>query len=114
MEDTPPLMAAGIVGDEIPTVDPLDSDGEWCEMPMRMGGLSTGRTSSQLTGPGEAFGFVGEKKKKKRKKKSKNVSCLILIAFQPLFACVMPLAWEVSGADLGGQGSKGVGIREHQ
>jgi hypothetical protein len=74
VEDSPPLQAAGFVGDEIPTVDPLDSDGEWCEMP-RAGGMPTLRALSQLAGDeAAALGFEEEKKKKKkRKKKSKGV-----------------------------------------
>jgi hypothetical protein len=62
------------VGDEIPTVDPLDSDGEWCEMP-RVGEMPTLRALSQLAGDeAAALGFEEEKKKKKkRKKKSKGV-----------------------------------------
>ena len=43
------LQVAGFVGDGIPTVDPLDSDVEWCEMPT-MRDLPTMRTLSQFAG----------------------------------------------------------------
>jgi len=79
VEKTPPLHAAGFVGDEIPTVDPLDSDGEWGPVPT-LADLPTKFALNQLTGDvaGEdvdcGLGIVEErKKKKKRKKKSKGV-----------------------------------------
>ena len=56
---------AGFVCDEIPTVDPLDSNVEWCEMPT-MRDLPTMRTLSQLAGEdAKALYFVEEKKKSK-------------------------------------------------
>ena len=74
VEDSPPLEAAGFVGDEIPMVDPLDSDGEWCKVP-KMGDLPTLRALSQIAGEdAEASGLSEDKKKKKRRnKKSKGV-----------------------------------------
>ena len=43
------VATVGFVGNEIPTVDPLDSAGERCEMPTMMD-LSTMRALSQLAG----------------------------------------------------------------
>ena len=82
VEDSPPLEAAGFIGDEIPTVDPLDSDGEWCEMP-RMRELPTLRTLSRIAGEDAAALGLAEdkKKKKKRKKKSKGVHLPISLVF---------------------------------
>jgi hypothetical protein len=80
VESSPPLKAAGFEGDEIPTVDPLDSDGEWGSIPTHTG-LPTAFALSQLgNAQGKDLGTGGlgmvEKKKKKKKKKSKGVSSL--------------------------------------
>jgi hypothetical protein len=81
VESSPPMKAAGFEGDEIPTVDPLDSDGEWGPTPTHTG-LPTAFALSQL---GSAQGqdldtgrleMVEEKRKKRKKKKSKGVSSL--------------------------------------
>ena len=76
IEDSPPLIAAGFVGDEIPTVDPLDSDGEWKPIPT-LGDLLPTKNEVSKTVDGEEgqeMGVVEEKKKrKKKKKKSKGV-----------------------------------------
>jgi hypothetical protein len=70
IEGTPPLRAAGFVGDEIPHVDPLDSDGEWtglAEMSKKFAVAQQDDDPNQLR-------LVEEgRKKKKKKKKSKGV-----------------------------------------
>jgi hypothetical protein len=70
IEGTPPMRAAGFVGDEIPRVDPLDSDGEWAE-------LADFRKKFSMAGNGDEASNLSvmedKKKKKKRKKKSKGV-----------------------------------------
>jgi hypothetical protein len=79
VENSPPIRAAGFVGDEIPTIDPLDSDGEWGPIPTYAdlaAKFSLGQSGN--TGEGEdgdhQFEIVEEKKKKKKKKKrSKGV-----------------------------------------
>lgn len=82
IENSPPLKAAGFQGDEIPTVDPLDSDGEWGPIPTHKN-LPTNFALSQLgdaqrdDAGAESREIVEEtKKKKRRKKKSKGVSSL--------------------------------------
>ena len=79
IEDSPPLVAAGFVGDEIPTVDPLDSDGEWQPIPTLADFLPTKNAVSQAVDgeEGQEMGIMEEKKKrKKKKKKSKGVESL--------------------------------------
>ena len=81
IEDSPPLVAAGFVGDEIPRVDPLDSDGEWQPTPTLADLLPTKAATSQpVTGEeGQIMGIMEEKKKRKRrKKKSKGVQTTFL------------------------------------
>jgi hypothetical protein len=76
IEDSPPLVAAGFVGDEIPTVDPLDSDGEWQPIPTVGDRLPTKNAMSNTVNgeEGQEVGIVEEKKRrKKKKKKSKGV-----------------------------------------
>ena len=73
VESTPPLVAAGFVGDEIPRVDPLDSDGEWFEMPGTEG-MRTLQAFRRFTEQDATVsGFGEDKKTKQRKKKSKGV-----------------------------------------
>jgi hypothetical protein len=64
------MRAAGFIGDEIPRVDPLDSDGEWSE-------LADFRKKFSMAGNGDDPSNLSvmedKKKKKKRKKKSKGV-----------------------------------------
>lgn len=75
VESTPPIRAAGFVGDEIPRLDPLDSDGEWTELAELGKKFSVAQTGEDPNN----LGIVEEKKKKKkRKKKSKGVSPLHL------------------------------------
>ena len=70
IEGTPPIRAAGFVGNEIPQVDPLDSDGEWAELAEIRKKLATGQQGDDPNN----LGFMEEKRKKKRKKKkSKGV-----------------------------------------
>lgn len=76
IEDSPPLIAAGFVGDEIPTVDPLDSDGEWQPIPTVGDLLPTKNAMSNTVNgeEGQKMGIVEEKRRrKKKKKKSKGV-----------------------------------------
>jgi hypothetical protein len=72
VESSPPVQAAGFVGDEIPRVDPLDSDGEWADL--RPEPQPRLRLVPEPTTEGEGVASEEEKKKKKRKKKkSKGV-----------------------------------------
>jgi hypothetical protein len=79
VENSPPIRAAGFVGDEIPTIDPLDSDGEWGPIPTYAdlaAKFSLGQSGSAAEGEDgdHQFEVVEEKKKKKKKKKrSKGV-----------------------------------------
>lgn len=78
VEDSPPLEAARLVADEIPSIDPLDSDDEWqsisayASLPTK-DALNQLPTNVQVDG-GEQMGIIEEKKRKKKKrKKSKAV-----------------------------------------
>ena len=80
IENSPPLVAAGFVGNEIPTVDPLDSDGEWQPIPTLANLLPTKNAMNQIVDgdEGQEMGIMEEKKKRKRKKKkSKAVEPLV-------------------------------------
>lgn len=80
IEDSPPLVAAGFVGNEIPTVDPLDSDGEWQPIPTLADLLPTKNAMNRIIDgeEGQEMGIMEEKKKRKRKKKkSKGVEPLV-------------------------------------
>ena len=75
VEGSPPLRAAGFVGDEIPHVDPLDSNCEWEPIPT-VSDLPTRFVLIQgapINNEGQQTGSTEERKKKKRKKKSKAV-----------------------------------------
>ena len=76
IEDSPPLQAAGFIGDEIPTVDPLDSDGEWTSIPTLADLLPTKAALSSARSGEESVQEIGvaeKKRKRKKKKKSKGV-----------------------------------------
>jgi hypothetical protein len=85
VENSPPIRAAGFVDDEIPTIDPLDSDGEWGPIPTyadlaaKFSLRQSGNTGEVEDGSNQ-FEVVEDKKKKKKKKtKSKGV----LTPFEP-------------------------------
>jgi hypothetical protein len=79
VENSPPMRAAGFVGDEIPTIDPLDSDGEWGPIPTyadlvtKFALRQSGNAGEGEDGSNQFEVAEDKKKKKKRKKKSKGV-----------------------------------------
>ena len=99
IEDSPPLQAAGFVGDEIPSVDPLDSDGEWALSPTLADLLPTKAAWKQRQ-EGQEMNVAEEKKKrKKKKKKSKGVLSVTIVG--------------MGEADFGvGKRGEGVGVGE--
>jgi hypothetical protein len=77
IEDSPPLQAAGFIGDEIPTLDPLDSDGEWAPIPTLVDLLPT-KAALQTNVNGQELGIIeGKKKRTKKKIRSKGVIFLL-------------------------------------
>jgi hypothetical protein len=79
VENSPPIRAAGFVGDEIPTIDPLDSDGEWGPIPTyadltaKFSLSQSGNAGEGEDGSNQFEAVEDKKKKKKKKKKSKGV-----------------------------------------
>ena len=80
IEGTPPLRAAGFVGDEIPRIDPLDSDGEWAQLAdLRKQQFHIAQTGEEDP---SNLGVVEDKKKKRRRKKKSKGVCSPCTEFQ--------------------------------
>jgi len=81
VEPSPRLKTAGFYADEIPRLDPLDPDGEWCDLrelaeeraraPRVKLNESAGNEGGEREG--EATRFTEDKKRKKKRKKTKGV-----------------------------------------